>query len=333
MKSRLNVLTVGDGDLSCSLALKRAYPQLIEHLVVTTIVSSEQELLNIYPQSRQIIDILQSFETNVKIYYGIDATKLHLYSCLDGENFDVILFHHPHLGYDDEEGHSSGISPMLDEQPTLAAKHSCLLAHYLHSAKMLASTYENQNETDGTTPCFHLCLCGGAIQTWNLNETVERLDLEYIWNSPFPASSPIFSFYETLIAHDESGTFVKDGPTDTPPLHQRTKACRIKGKRKGHWLGKYGYRHQPTFPHQTQFQNNISNSYHIFLRPKRIIMMTMNPNPWKESQVEVTEEESVNSSLLPFRCPICNCILNSQQAVEAHGVTRNNAAKKIDDHA
>lgn len=293
------MLTVGDGDLSCSLALKRAYPELIENLVATTLLSSEDELLNIYPQSEEIIKNLSKFE-NIQIFYGIDATKLHLYSCFEEIKFDLVLFHHPHLGYVHD---NSDFTAEAAAQNILASQHSQLLAHYLYSATKLTSCSHKENagteNEDRSLPCVHLCLCGGAIDKWDLEETVKRLNLEYVWNSPFPASSPIFSFHEALCSTNDCSH--NDLQTRT---HLQSMQRRRKGKRKGHWLGKFGYRHQPTDPRHTRFQTNVSNSYHIFLRPK--------PTGLQEIEKRFLEE------LPSCRCLVCNCHFKTTKEFDAH---------------
>jgi Domain of unknown function (DUF2431). len=287
MKRGLRVLTVGDGDLSCSLALKRAYPELIEHLVVTTLLSSKDELLNIYPHSRETIANRSNFES-IQIIYGIDATKLHLYRCFDGMKFDIVLFHHPHLGYVHEHLDFPSDVPA---QNIVASQHSQLLAHYLYSAMKLTSCLQKELVYEGNEnlplPCIHLCLCRGAIDKWDLKETVVRLNLEYTWNSPFPASSPPFSFYEALFSTNDGNC--NNLKTST---HLLSTQRRRKGTRKGHWLGKFGYRHQPTDPHHTHFKTNVSNSYHIFLRFKASAL--------QDFEKRFLEESSSN------RCLVCN---------------------------
>jgi hypothetical protein len=127
------VLTVGDGDLTLSLALARPYGKQLD-LVASTHLKSSQELLHTYSDAGQVLNELE--DRQVPVRYGVDATQL-------GDIWDAILFHHPHLG------------PIKDEQ-VHAHRHYVLLAHYFHSAK----------------PCLrpgglvHVCLCGQQPQTW-----------------------------------------------------------------------------------------------------------------------------------------------------------------------
>ena len=88
---RLRILTVGDGDLSYSLALRRCFGEQIE-LTATTLLS-EAELTSTYTRSSSILDELR--ERGVDVRFEVDATALALGPA------DVILFSFPHLGLTD----------------------------------------------------------------------------------------------------------------------------------------------------------------------------------------------------------------------------------------
>ena len=234
----LKVLTVGDGDFSFSLALKRAYyPSEIQLLVSTTLLDTEQELIDTYPTSAENnLKELKSSPESCTILYGVDATKLHLNECLVSSQiqhpFDLILFQHPHLGYD---------STLCPEQH--CQNHQALLYNYFSSAmSLLAMTKGNSPKTS----CIHVGLSRGSAERWKVQETARGLHLILAWGSPFAASRPIL-----------------------PPIEERTtnnnqQASKSKGSRRGHWLGRYGYRHQPTFPQDTAFETNVSDSLHYF---------------------------------------------------------------------
>ena len=113
------VLTVGDGDLSFSLALARCYNSNVVanpkddnddidnddsdndhirssqplHLTASTLVSSEEELCQTYHNSRQVLQELR--QRHVEIHFNIDATQLH--KTFEGTQWDIVLFQHPHL--------------------------------------------------------------------------------------------------------------------------------------------------------------------------------------------------------------------------------------------
>lgn len=233
----LRILTVGDGDFSASLALIKAYNP--HYLVATTLLSSESELLKVYPHAQQILSDLQSYEESCTIMYGVDATQLHHHSKLMHQNFDLILFQHPHLGYRT----SSTTLNDADSSRKHTELHCQLLANYLYSAKNLLCE-RNPNA------CVHLCLCGESYLKWKLTESVERLGLEF--HSVGSASKCLLSCY--LNSNNSN--------------HERILQHK-KMRRKGHWLGRYGYRHCPTFPSDTTFDTNISASIHYFMKRKK----------------------------------------------------------------
>ena len=265
----LNILTVGDGDFSCSLAIKRAYPDRIGHLVATTLLQTEKELYETYPSSSQaIIQELKNLDSEehgrVDILFGVDATKLHqdtrIFSIIrrvdhndtvDGDEnnsdchncLDLIIFHYPHLGIED------------------AALHSSLLAHYLDSATKLLQQIgclhggnQELQEQQPSTSRVHLCLTNSTVKHWKLNDVVKQVGLEF-HPLPIPASRSILSPW----TEDNSLAFTTDNAISQVTLKDG-------GSRKGHWLGRYGYRHQPTLPETTTFSTNVSNSTHFFLR-------------------------------------------------------------------
>jgi Domain of unknown function (DUF2431) len=292
----LNILTVGDGDFSASLAILRAYYHhgssasssssssssieenksagVVGHLVATTLLSSKEDVIRTYPSSKAILDELESDDYGnnaVTILYQVDATKLDTHpeltsSCssnpMKHKKFDVILFHHPHLGYN----HLDTTETTSQEQHAL--RHSSLLAHYFHSAQHLIS--------DGGY--IHVCLCSGAIQSWRLQEIVQHLELRSCVGSPMSASRPLLE--PVLIEyHHVDGTLelqqeiIMHRQSQKPFGNNKTKV--VGRSRRGHWLGRYGYRHQPTFPQVTEFQTNVSSSYHFFFQPTTITKQDM----------------------------------------------------------
>ena len=281
LPDKLRILTVGDGDFSCSLALIRAYPSLIQQLVATSLLASEKHVIETYPQASGIIQSLNSIDS-VKIIYAVDATKLHSNLNVARFEFDCVMFHHPHLGYNDIVSNEETGQQKLQSSDTkcheiqipknISTRHECLLTHYMYSSKVLLKMNNSPNikksDTITVLPCIHLCICASSIENWNLHEIVNRLGLQFAWGSPTPASSPLLTFYEKL---QVSGTKSDSQSYElhlNPNIEKRLRECK-RAKRKGHWLGQYGYRHQATFPDKTQFGNSASsNSFHIFLTEK-----------------------------------------------------------------
>ena len=142
-KVPFRVLTVGDGDLSLSLALARAYGHEDQlYLTASTLEAGKQELRLAYPNAE--VDELERL--NVPTLYGVDATQLHTNFASSKEPcYDVVLFHHPHLGL-------SLLNEQDEEQH--AHRHHVLLCHYLYSASkmMLADSSKHPCiQCDGKT--------------------------------------------------------------------------------------------------------------------------------------------------------------------------------------
>ena len=314
-KRSLNILTVGDGDFSCSLALVRAYPNHISHLVATTLLQNEEELNRTYPSSAMsILQELKHFDAcdeklKITLLYGVDATKLHLDSRLtahfgfsdrkdtdkelDGDyiSLDLFLFHFPHLGVED------------------ATLHSCLLAHYLESAMKLlqqpsssSGCMEVQLPHQLTIPRVHLCLTNSAAIHWKLNDVAQQVGLEF-HPPPISTSRPLLSHWM-----DDANRVDVTRAAITSPISQVN--LKSGGSRKGHWLGRFGYRHQPTDPKTTKFSTNTTNSTHFFLRP-------MTPTLDTKSNISSTEV----ACDLPGRrycCRVCQLSFISSEELRRH---------------
>jgi hypothetical protein len=70
------LLTVGDGDLSLSLALVRAYGDQVQ-VTATKIHPTATALVDMYPHAASIIlQELESYSPNVTVLFGVDATQL-----------------------------------------------------------------------------------------------------------------------------------------------------------------------------------------------------------------------------------------------------------------
>ena len=150
----LKVLTVGDGDLTLSLALSRAYGgsnsssldannsnQQQLDLTATTLCSSYEELCDTYSNSAMVVQELVE-ERKATVLYGVDATQLATsVHQLHHKQFDLVLFHHPHLGL--------MTSNKSTDEAHHAQRHFVLLAHYLASAKsLLSSTASLSSDSD-----------------------------------------------------------------------------------------------------------------------------------------------------------------------------------------
>mmetsp|Transcript_1006 Transcript_1006/g.2804 ORF Transcript_1006/g.2804 Transcript_1006/m.2804 type:complete len:299 (+) Transcript_1006:18-914(+) len=273
----LRILTVGDGDLSGSLALTRAYPGAT--IVATTLLPSYRDLIRSYPDTAaKIVQELEKVDV-VRIVYGVDATQLHLDEKVlqlhvvenGGSPFDLIVFQYPHLGYrgnteeEEEVTNANNLEDSTcgtDESTTHEQKHSLLLAQYLESARRLLILPHAQLPSQSSRqkwpllPCIHLCLTRSSVIRWNVIEIAKKLKLELVNGEPLAASRPMLS---TILVDQEK--LIQEG---AKAKHEGPNFSG--GSRKGHWLGKYGYRHRPTFPDSTSFETNVSRSFHFFWR-------------------------------------------------------------------
>jgi Domain of unknown function (DUF2431) len=325
----ISILTVGDGDFSCSLAILRAYGCRVAKLVATTLLPSESELLATYPypSTNRILNDLKKRSskldaTEVTILFGVDATQLHVNETIVSLGpFDYILFHHPHLGYARDGWNCP---------PDLATRHSSLLAHYLYSAreiladgvpKCVPAPYIEErpwraSTRDGHVPCIHVCLCAGQSKSWKLKAILSRLNLEYN-EPPRFAGKPLFP---RLIA---SSPFEEE-KDDHIPFNVPSKECEATD----YWLRQYGYNHQPTHPATTQL-SPIINSHHHFFRKNASMRVNFKHDDWHYVLKGLSSDstpEDIDPS--PFAhngnqssdvvCRICRRIFENSNALRDH---------------
>ena len=303
-RSRWRVLMVGDGDFSGSLALMRAYPQHLAKIVATTVLSTPKELQATYPETAksnidQLLDANQ--DVPVEILYSVDATRLHLDERLLMNTFDLICFQFPHVGY----SHSKSVEEITQE-------NSNLVQTYLQSAYDLlrkcqkSSLQEQHQRNNSVRPLVHVALAQTCINNWNLTHIIQTLEQskQMTLYSILPISKPMLDHF-----FDDDDDSSKAAASEKN-YDDRNSSCRSKEQedcclglqllqkaqqstgRRGHWLGRYGYRHLPTNPifdrtqrlqQHDQDENsagfgaggmiasfeskaNVSNSHHYFFR-------------------------------------------------------------------
>jgi hypothetical protein len=249
LQVRLRVLTVGDGDLTLSLALARAYGDQID--LTASTLDSKEELLHFYPDA--VVDELQALPEHVNVRFQVDATQIH---CLEKEKnnpnkWDLISFHHPHLG----------LSSLQDEAQH-AHRHYCLLSHYLHAAK--------QSFRDERTGLIHVCLCGTQPETWRLMQAAEHEGLELI--RKLPTQAPFHRIWQ-----DQDEDYLSSSSFQAlPALAEHAAPRRYRNGKLGtkHVLGKYGYKHRRTEGGKysgSASDMNVSGSVHfVFGNAKRL---------------------------------------------------------------
>lgn len=150
---------VGDGDLSLSLSIARAYESVVE--VTASVLDSKEDLCLAFPDAP-----LRELENlKVPVLFGTDATQLH--KSFPSNHWDLVVFHHPHLG----------LGTLDQDEAEHALHHHQLICHYLHSAMQVSKL-------------VHVCLCGTQRATWLLDKAAKRqgLQLEKEWPTSVPFS-------------------------------------------------------------------------------------------------------------------------------------------------
>ena len=140
------VLTLGDGDLSFSLALCRAFHQQLA--VTGSTLLRQEEVLKRYRSAAATREELVSL--GARVLHEVDACHLELL-----EPFDVVIFNFPHLGDVAEDGHSSSSGHVR--------RHQSLMSHFLQAARQV-------------TQEVHVTLCGQQPELWELVVRAERWD-------------------------------------------------------------------------------------------------------------------------------------------------------------
>jgi len=172
-------LTVGDGDLSYSLALARRFGPTVE-LTASTLCTHE-ELIGTYAGVAKIVAELEGH--GAKLSYRVDATDL---MAAGTPPQDHILFNHPHLGLSD-----------LERPEEHARRHQVLLGHFLASALTVLSP-------DGGL--IHLTLCGNQRQAWCVDEHARRLGLKIV-DSRNVKAPPLYGRVQVRMQQPIESTF------------------------------------------------------------------------------------------------------------------------------
>ena len=298
-RRRLRICTVGDGDLTFSLALCRALgDEQIEHLTATVLPETEEELVATYANAADSLRDLREgpWRDRVDVQFGVDATNLHVPfggTCAGHPNastsssYDLFMFNHPHLG----------TASLADSEKDHADRHHSLLAHYLHSASRCLP-----KEGGGA---IHLCLCGSQPTTWDVAGAAERNGLEIFHQCE--TVGPVAEWM-ALVTQMEELPFVMRPTQSGWPAPRRYRNGKLGSK---HFLGRYGYRHRRTMGDAyggNDADMAVDGSVNILLRRKRDVV-------------------AAEKSLLPIKegfdrkeylCKICNRSFETKAQLESH---------------
>ncbi|KAI3732182.1 hypothetical protein L1987_63381 [Smallanthus sonchifolius] len=157
------ILLVGEGDLSFSLCLARAFKSARN--IVATNVDTQDELVKKYSNAIENMRELQ--DRGAVVLCGVDATTMGQHFFLTTQRFHRIVYNFPHVGFQFPEGNRCQIK--LNKQ---------LVKEYMRNAKMLLKK-ENGCEIHVTHKI------GEAYDKWDLVKKAAKLDLVLYQASPF----------------------------------------------------------------------------------------------------------------------------------------------------
>jgi hypothetical protein len=106
------VCFIGDGNFSFSLAYVKRLEDcnLKADSVFCTSFDPDEDLFEKYPESESVLSLLQKYSF-VRIMHNVDATQLG--SAFPDETFDEIIFHFPHLGYENLQLHKALVAHIM----------------------------------------------------------------------------------------------------------------------------------------------------------------------------------------------------------------------------
>eukprot|EP01025_Chloroclados_australasicus_P060316 TRINITY_DN7728_c0_g2_i3.p1 TRINITY_DN7728_c0_g2~~TRINITY_DN7728_c0_g2_i3.p1 ORF type:complete len:377 (+),score=14.50 TRINITY_DN7728_c0_g2_i3:96-1226(+) len=156
MEQCKQVLTVGDGDFTYSLALCSIART---NKVVATSYDSKEQVIQKY--APKVYDTLQRLsEVGCTVLHGVNATTLHSdkqLNTLETNRFDMIKFQHPHCGVED------------------AQRHRILLAHFFSSSVQIL-------QLEGKV---EISVSLEQAERWKIQEQALKAGLHLIESKPF----------------------------------------------------------------------------------------------------------------------------------------------------
>lgn len=307
---KLRILTVGDGDLSFSLALLRAYGNnYIESFAATTLIESKESLVVTYENSSEIYSEITATATkmanNKQVIFGVDATKLEENKdVLSSGPHDIIMFNHPHLGRSELDSDNSENKNKYETESNSnmtgdkrhALRHRSLLCHYFYSAKKLLLA--NKNQSSGR---IHVCLCGSQPKTWDLLGSASHIGLKL--EQETKTSTPV---HEWLFDKDNGVT-----PNEVKEHYKAPRRYRNGRLGSRHYLGRYGYRHRRTNGDNYRGNDmdiNVENSINF-------VFSVLAGDKVEEGDLQSTKSSPAASKIT---CDICGISFPTTKKLEGH---------------
>ena len=307
--NNVNILTVGDGNLSFSYSLAYYFntylPEINLRLTATTF-DTYNDLIKKYPETKQIILKLLKFQCIVK--HGIDAINLNEKVLLppsmmlinnnnnnnnetesslisNNNRYSYIFFMHPHLGIED------------------CKLHRLFLAHFFASCINICFYNDNNNNYSSSSSSSSseilLSLIIGQAERWELFKQAKRLGLICIERNILNLHN--FKGYETK--RTNTGKSFKNVPTQ-----------------------KHVYTSQESFIYRLvrKQQKNVKK------KKMRLKIVTNNNNKGK-----IKRKKSKTKSLVgndeQLSCKICNKTFSTPQGLRTH--THTVHVLKLFDHS
>jgi len=298
---KTKVLTVGDGDLSLSLSLSRAYGKHID-LTASVLEPNRHAFLSVFSEARATLDELK--DRHVPILWNLDATQLH--ERFPSKSWDLVSFHHPHIGLSTLEN---------DDEAERALLHYRLLCHYLYSASQVSKL-------------IHICLTHTQPTTWKLFEAAESQGLTLV--KTMSDSKPFVNVWSdnnkynfditttTTIAN--TGSVIIPEAAKIEPHFAAPRRYR-NGKLSRHFLGKYGYRHRRTEGDAFKGSSrdvNVSTSMHYVFDATNNKQKVHDIADIFDSTKICTDKSNTCNDKKSAICTICNETLNSQLELKKH---------------
>ncbi|OQR93041.1 hypothetical protein ACHHYP_02988 [Achlya hypogyna] len=178
VSNRHQVLVVGDGDFSFSLALAtNLVSSFVQKRRVDLLYDSQAELFSKYPTASANVRGLQI--THAEIHVGVDATALGQQDWIHDKSFDRILFNFPHLGGATEED---------------VEKNQNLLFRFFESARPFVNTPRGEVHVTLRNTLFY--------NRWDVEAQAERAGYSLKRRDPFDIN--LYPGYEAQRTHPAS---------------------------------------------------------------------------------------------------------------------------------
>ncbi|CAE7788700.1 HIPP41 [Symbiodinium sp. CCMP2456] len=310
-RSEKCVLTVGDGDLSFSLALSRAVASV---KVIATTWLTQEELAGRYHSAEAVREEL--LRRGAVVLHRVDACNLSSSLPPTVGCPVAIIFNFPHLGGVADDGHEPASAHVR--------QHTALLAHFFHSAANMTQDCAAL----GIQGEVHVTLCGEQAGLWALQTVAAAAGMRE-QRRYAPAAGDDFA----------KGVF--DGLCLQPP--QPEWQCRRRWRNGSlgfvHWASRYGYEHRR---HEGEQHMNINNCFtFVFVKTTEAAACSIPTSPTvcrvclQDFENKESLEQHMRAPALPIgdasahHCRVCGRAFGSSRALDQHMTACQKPAKPL----